>query len=211
MESPFALGMGVMIAMQIFGRISGGHVNPMISITSVLIGQLSVIDALCYIVAQFTGAFAAQIMLLLLLPNLYVYGTPNPRDGDYKFCSPRISAEMSGGKALGLEGVITFLLTMSFCGMWDLRNEKWIDSRPLRLGVIISGLTIAAWPFTGGFLNPARTLAAAAVNNFWEYCHMYLIGQLLGGVLGALTYIIFFIQLEPSQDVTAPPAEEEKA
>ena len=79
-----------------------------------------------------------------MLPNLYVYGTPNPRDGDYKFCSPRISAEMSGGKALGLEGVITFLLTMSFCGMWDLRNEKWIDSRPLRLGVIISGLTIAA-------------------------------------------------------------------
>lgn len=69
-------------------------------------------------------------------------------------------------------------------------------------------LTVLAWPgvyFTGGSLNPARSLGPAVVNHrFPGYFWIYWVGPILGALLASLFYsglrILRWQECNPGQD-----------
>lgn len=57
--NPLAIGAALALIMLVAGKLSGGHVNPAVSIAMVSAGKLNVNDLVPYIVAQILGALTA--------------------------------------------------------------------------------------------------------------------------------------------------------
>ena len=57
--NPLAIGATLALVILIIGGISGGHVNPAVSVAMAAAGQLPVVDLVPYCIAQVLGALVA--------------------------------------------------------------------------------------------------------------------------------------------------------
>ncbi|XP_047098601.1 aquaporin AQPAn.G-like [Schistocerca piceifrons] len=109
-------------------------------------------------------------------------------------CTTTPAAGLSTTQALLVETGATAMLILLCHGSWDARNCHNSDSTPLKFGSYITGISIAAGPFTGASMNPARTLAPALWKGVWE-CHwVYWAGPLGGSVLATVMYMSVFTE-----------------
>lgn len=67
----FALATGLAYAAvtAIFSRVSGGQLNPAITVASVLVSKTKILDGILYVIAQVIGAIAAGFAVVKLLPT----------------------------------------------------------------------------------------------------------------------------------------------
>jgi aquaporin Z len=170
---PLGFGFGLLAAIFTFGHISGGHFNPAVSIAMVIDERLSPMDAAGYIVAQVIGAIAASALILVLWNQAAVAAT--------------ITAPGSGfsdTQALILETVLTaiFLLVI-------LSSTKHAPAlAPLAIPLTLIAMHLAAVPFTGASLNPARSIAPALLGGDLSKLWIYLVAPVVGAVIAALIY-----------------------
>ena len=177
-----ALAHGLTIAVMVSATaaVSGGHLNPAVTVGALLARKIKPADAIGYIVAQCAGGLVASLLLMLSLPAgaaALVQGTP------------ALEGSVSIGGGMAIEAVLTFFLVFVVFG-------TAIDPRAPKVGGLFIGLTVAlgilaGGPFTGAALNPARHLGpallsgdAALVRQVW----LYWVGPLLGGALAAVVY-----------------------
>lgn len=57
---PVAIGIGLVAAIILSGPISGGHLNPVVSLVTYLNGSMNQNELMFYVIAQCAGAFAAK-------------------------------------------------------------------------------------------------------------------------------------------------------
>ncbi|GAA4149185.1 aquaporin family protein [Actinospica acidiphila] len=72
-------------------------------------------------------------------------------------------------------------------------------------GVMAGAYTAA--PLSGGHLNPAVTLGIAVDTGEWDTVHVYVAGQLVGAMLGALLcWLVYYAQFEANaeEDISQP-------
>ncbi|KAK9888628.1 hypothetical protein WA026_000856 [Henosepilachna vigintioctopunctata] len=186
----FTFGLGIMLPVQLFAHISGGHVNPAVSISAVVLGRIPLIHLPLYIVSQIIGAFTGFGLLKLFMPS----------DAPKGVCSPGLGPGISAWQGLGVEVFLTFTLLMACGAVWDSRNAENHDSVSLRLGLVVGVLAMAGVPFTGANMNPARSLAPAVINGDWENWWVYWIGPIGGGLLGATLYRFVFSKEEDLEE-----------
>ena len=62
---PFAFGLGLLAAIFAFGRISGGHFNPAVTVAMILDKRTTVADGAGYVLAQIIGAIGAAALVLV--------------------------------------------------------------------------------------------------------------------------------------------------
>jgi MIP family channel proteins len=163
------------------GSISGGHLNPAVTIGAWVGGRISTAEAGKYWIAQLLGATLAGLLVYFLFgKGVVILGTPG------------LTAKASYLQGIAIEAVATFFLVFVYFG-------TGIDSHTPELGGWAVGLTVTigilvAAPFTGGALNPARAFGPALASgdllfNGWSYFgnHLvYWIGPLLGGAVAGL-------------------------
>jgi aquaporin Z len=170
---PLGFGFGLLAAIFTFGHISGGHFNPAVSVAMVVDRRMSATDAAGYIVAQIIGATGAAGLILVLFNQAAVKATgTHPGNG------------FDDIKALVLETVLTaiFLLVI-------LTATKHASSlAALAIPLTLVGIHLAAIPFTGASVNPARSIAPALIGGDLSDLWVYLVGPILGGIIGALIY-----------------------
>lgn len=65
----FAYGMGLMVTAWAFGRISGAHFNPAITLACLIAGNLRVTKAIMYLICQLLGACLGVVMARGTTPN----------------------------------------------------------------------------------------------------------------------------------------------
>lgn len=197
-----AHGLILAIAVSATMNVSGGHVNPAVTVSMLVTGRIRVGSALQYIIAQLIGALVAGLLVLVIFQDMTVVqpetayivvdkcglGTPS-----YD------AASLSMGKAILIEAALTFLLVFAIFG-------TAVDPRAPKVGGFAIGLTIAAdillgGPLTGAAMNPARTfgpgLVAAVSGNlpvFWSQQLVYWIGPILGAVVAGLSYDKIILQ-----------------
>jgi glycerol uptake facilitator protein len=189
-------GFGVMAAVYAVGAISGAHINPAITVGSLLTGAIDLPTAIVYIAGQLVGAFLGAVV---------VYFTYRPHwavteDPDLKL------AVFSTGPAirnptwnLVTEIVGTFILAL---GVSAIVSNDAGALTPLLIGVLVWGIGLSLGGPTGYAINPARDLGpriAHAVlpipgkrDSDWEYSWIPVVGPLIGGALGALFYKFLF-------------------
>lgn len=88
-----------------------------------------------YIVAQVAGAFMGYGVLILLIPEHLI-----PKG----LCTTVPHPDVTVIQALFIEFICTSILIFFCCAVWDPRNEHCSDSIPIRFGLAIGGLGIAA-------------------------------------------------------------------
>lgn len=62
-----AFGLALVVSIQIAAPLSGGHLNPAVSLAMALTGDLGIIDAIAYIVAQVAGAIVGSTIVYFSL------------------------------------------------------------------------------------------------------------------------------------------------
>nr|CAG4640694.1 EOG090X02IK [Eulimnadia texana] len=175
-----ALTFGIVIAtmVQALGHISGGHINPAISVAMLLAGKMSVLRTLLYIVAQTVGAIAGAGILQGLIPS----------DMQSNIGLTNIHHRLTPAQGFGAEFFATFLLAIVVFGVTDDSRRDIQGSRPLAIGLAVTTAILAIGDFTGGGLNPARSFGPAVVKNFWNNHWVYWVGPMAGAVAAAFIY-----------------------
>jgi aquaporin Z len=170
---PLGFGFGLLAAIFMFGHISGGHFNPAVSVAMVVDRRMPATVAAGYIVAQLIGAIGAAGLVLVLFDQAAVAATTtHPGNG------------FDDVKALVLETVLTagFVLVI-------LTSTKHASSlAALAIPLTLVSIHLAAVPFTGASVNPARSIGPAVVGNDLTGLWIYLVAPILGGIVGALIY-----------------------
>lgn len=183
-----ALAHGLTIAVMVSatGGISGGHLNPAVTLGVFVGGKISFRDTVAYWIAQLAGATAAGLLCVALLGGKAVAnGTPD-------IGIVNVTPVVSTLQAIIIEAVVTFFLVFVVYG-------SAVDARAPKIGGLAIGLTVAigilfAGPLTGGALNPARTFGPALASGHWNNHLVYWIGPMLGGLLTGLVYGRFLIR-----------------
>ena len=180
-----ALAHGTILAVMVSAtmRISG-HFNPAVTIGFLAARRIEPAMAGVYIAAQIVGAILAAYALKMLLPDTLTEAT--------RIGGQSIALETSAGQAIGLEAIATFFLTFVIFG-------TAVDPKAPRIGGLAIGFTLAACifaigPFTGGSLNPARSLGPAVASGVFEGQAVYWIGPVVGALAAALLYDTLFIR-----------------
>jgi MIP family channel proteins len=177
-----ALAHGLTIAVMVSatGGISGGHLNPAVTLGALVGGKIDLGGALRYWVSQLLGAtLAAFVCLGLFNRAIVIAGTP------------QLSSGTSAMAGIVIEAITTFFLVFVVYG-------TAIDPRAPKIGGLAIGLTIAigilfAGPLTGGAINPARVFGPALAVSFWDAHYVYWIGPMLGGAAGGFVYSKFLL------------------
>jgi MIP family channel proteins len=172
-----ALAHGLTIACMVAAtlHISGGQLNPAVSIALLATGKITLREAIAFIIAQLAGATLASAVLLAIFDKAMVFGgTPKPEPG----------TTMAAG--IVIEAILTFFLMFVIMG-------TGVDSRGRTTTALAIGLTVTldilfGGPFTGASMNPARTFGPALIGGQWTGHIIYWIGPISGAVLAALVY-----------------------
>jgi len=171
------------------GRISGGHLNPAVTIGFWVTRRLGTWRSLAYCVAQLLGAFAACYLLLAILPES-VWAPAG-------LGAPELSPDFTRLHGMALEALLTFVLVfVVFATSVDAQSAS------RKLAGIAAGLTVTVgflvgYPFTGAAMNPARALGPAIAAHRWQNHGVYWVGPLLGGVLAGVIYDRLYLRDQP--------------
>ncbi|KAJ3654971.1 hypothetical protein Zmor_014121 [Zophobas morio] len=176
-------GLTVMLIIQTFGHISGAHLNPAVTIATVLYGILKPLMAVIYVLGQFAGATLGYGLLKILVPEKYA------PDG---FCITSLNENVTVIQGLAIEVVITTVLVLICCAVWDKRNEAKADSVPLRFGFAIAAISMSAGPLTGASMNTARSFAPLVFGGSWQDHWIYWVGPNLAAFVGCSIYRFLF-------------------
>jgi aquaporin Z len=162
-----------------WGKQSGAHFNPVVTLTFLRLGRVKLEDALFYILFQFLGGLAG-----LLLAGRILKGAIADPSINYIITTPG-----SGGVwvAFWAELVISFgmMLTVLMVSNSPSRGQY---TGVFAGALIATYITIEA-PLSGMSMNPARTLASAIPAQHWNALWIYFTAPLLGMTLAAESYV----------------------
>ncbi|KMT11871.1 hypothetical protein BVRB_5g104450 [Beta vulgaris subsp. vulgaris] len=172
----FALFVGVAIA----ANVSGGHLNPAVTFGLAIGGNITLLTGLFYWVAQVAGSIVACLLLE------FVTGMGVPAHG--------VASGMNAIEGIVMEIVITFALVYTvYATAADPKKGQIGIVAPIAIGFIVGANILAAGPFSGGSMNPARSFGPAVVSGDLSQSWIYWVGPLIGGGLAGLVYGDIFI------------------
>ncbi|KAK9888363.1 hypothetical protein WA026_000617 [Henosepilachna vigintioctopunctata] len=180
LQKCIAGGLSVTAAIQMFGHISGAHANPAVTLSVYLMNLMSLKKACLYWICQVFGGITGYAVLLYVSPKTAV--------SSQLHCATMPSPDITIAQAFFVEVVITFILVTAINAAFDERCSKQLDSFPLRIGLIVTACALAAGPYTGASMNPARSLGPAIWQKNYTSLHIYILAPLLGGALSGLLY-----------------------
>jgi aquaporin Z len=163
-----------------WGKRSGAHMNPAVTLTFLRLGKTRGWDAVFFIAAQTIGGTVGVLIVAALFGSAFTDAPVN-----YAATMPG-----SGGPWIAfiaellISGALMFvILTLSG------------TARLARFTGYAAGFLVALYitfesPLSGMSMNPARTFASAAPGMHWDNFWIYLCAPLLGMLAGAQLYLI---------------------
>lgn len=228
-----AWGLAVALAVYLSGRLSGGHLNPAVTLSLAARGDLRWSRVAPYWAAQVAGAFVGAVLIY------FDYGEAfrafETREGLTR-------GAMAGGNLVGpgaggagvfatyplFDGVArnffseflgTMVLLLGVRALTDRRNAApggYVE--PLALGALVWAIGLSLGSLTGYAINPARDLGprlASAVlgwgpgvfHSHGGYFWIPIIAPLAGGLAGSVLYDFAIHRHLPPPAQASPPGE----
>lgn len=175
-------GVTVMILVMALSRLSGGHVNPAVTISMWATRQISGIKAAGFVVAQILGA-----MLALVIVTQFIHATPtDPTTGQTLsvFSVADVTGQWRPFFAEALGGLVFGLgVAAAVVGRKNSHEAGFIIGGSLLLGLVVASLGSAS------IVNPAVAVGLSAYHwsNLWSV-FAYAVGPLVGVTAGAWLY-----------------------
>ncbi|CAL9705738.1 unnamed protein product [Knipowitschia caucasica] len=208
LSTNMAFSVGVMSAMYLTKGISGAHLNPAVSLSFCVVGQVRWSRLLPYSLSQILGAYTASAMVYLVYYDaimdfsggvLTVYG-PNETASIF---ATYPSQYLTLSRSFLDQVVGTGMLLLCILSLGEKRNtpapEKLI---PAIVAVIVLGISMSMSANCGAAINPARDLGPRLFTltagwgtevftcyNYWFW--VPIVAPLIGAVIGTLIYLVF--------------------
>ena len=170
-----AFGLVVTIMIYAFGKTSGAHINPAVTIAFAFTDRFERKYLVPYIVAQLIGALLASITLKLLFVEHEYLGTTLPAG--------------SWQQSFILEIILTYFLMLVI--LFVSQNKAVTQFTALAVGAIVGLEALFAGPITGASMNPARSIAPAIVSGNLPHLWLYIAAPIIGAVLASFTWRFF--------------------
>ncbi|KAG4071593.1 hypothetical protein HA402_011747 [Bradysia odoriphaga] len=174
----FAFGLAVFMAVMAIGHVSGGHINPAVTIGMLVTGKISFVRAILYIIVQCCGAIAGTAALKSVIPVEFHDGLGHTD----------LATDVLPAQGLGIEFFLGFVLVFTVFGVCDENKPDARFVAPLAIGLTVTLGHLGAVGFTGASMNPARTFGTAVIRNVWNNHWLYWVGPILGGIGASLLY-----------------------
>lgn len=171
-----AIALSVMVTATM--AISGGHLNPAVTIGLLVTRRIDLVSAGAYIATQLAAAGAAALVVKLLLPatasRAALLGVPV------------IASSVTLGQAIGIELILTFFLMSAVFGTAVSPEAPRVGG--FGIGLVLLFDILVGGPLTGAAMNPARAFGPALVAGHWLGHVVYWVGPILGAVLASLLW-----------------------
>ena len=170
-------GTGSLVTISPIGRLSGAHLNPIVSGAFFLLGKLHRDDLIGYVVSQLLGALAGALLLLAAwgpIARSVQVGATSPGPGVQPWEAVLLEAGM---------GAVEVLVIL---GMTSSRRTARLT--PLALWIVNAVLVWRFAALTGTSLNPARSFGPAVVAPLLGVYWIYVVGPVTGMLIGLLVY-----------------------
>ena len=172
----------------IFGRISGAHFNPAVTIPMFLRKKISYIECCYYLGAQLLGAFLGSILVIIC--NKGEFGSISANgtgefQGFWDYCSCFV-----------IEIILTFGLVFVIFAS-TIKENNFGNLTGFIVGVTLYFLGITGAGVSGGSLNPARSIAPAVIEaiagqyNGIKHLWIYILAPIIGGVCAGYLNLLF--------------------
>jgi glycerol uptake facilitator protein len=200
----WAWGLGVMVGLYIALRISGGHINPAITIAQALYHGFPWRKVMPYSVAQTAGAFAAALVVRWNYTEIIARVDPGhtiKTRGIFATLPGNGTAPVSDLGALRDQIIATALLAFLIFALTDARNSAPLANlAPMVVGLAVVGSVMAFGADAGYAINPARDLGprlAIFLTGYGgafrdQYGDLYfwvpIAGPILGAAIGGAVY-----------------------
>jgi len=162
-----------------WGKQSGAHMNPAVTLTFLRLGKIRPADALFYIVAQFVGGILGVAVVRWIFgaafegpPVSYVATLPG-------VAGPAVAFIAETGISLGM------MLTVLVCS----NNARLARYTGLCAGTLVALYITVEAPLSGMSMNPARSFASALPAGQLSSQWLYFTAPVLGMLLGAQLYL----------------------
>jgi len=164
-----------------WGKQSGAHMNPAVTLTFLRLGKVAREDAFFYVAAQFAGGTLGVCVAIALLGPLF---TEPPVQ--YAATLPGSDAWLALAAEFGISMLMmTTILIVSnsptlapFAGIFG--------------GALVAFFIAFEAPLSGMSMNPARSFASAAPAQMWQHFWIYVVGPLAGMFTASELYLRLF-------------------
>ncbi len=175
---------GALIALSAVGRISGAHINPVVTLAFRLMGKLDLRTTLGYVVAQLMGAVLGCLPLLAWGPmgESVIFGATVPGVG------------YATGTVFMGEVVTTFTMVTLLALFLGYRKI-----RPFTPALFPPLYALMVWleaPISGTSTNPARSFGPSVISGQWQGGWIYWIGPMVGMFLAVLACSLLAKRIE---------------
>ena len=169
----------ISIVMSPWGKQSGAHFNPAVTLTFFRLGKVKPWDALFYVGAQFVGGVlgvgvASALLCDALQDNTVRYATTVP---GVRGIAVAFVAEL----------VISFGLMLTV--LLVSNREGIARFTPYFAGALVATYICVEAPLSGMSMNPARTLASAFHAMYWNALWIYFTAPPLGMLAAAEVFL----------------------
>ncbi|KAG0053471.1 hypothetical protein BGZ83_001015 [Gryganskiella cystojenkinii] len=199
-------GLGLTFGIYVSGGISGGHLNPAVTLAMAIFRRFAWADVLIYWIAQFAGAFAGA--LVVYVANYSAIKAADPAKTVGIFVTGLQTKDVSTTAAFIAEFLGTALLVLVILSTSDKGNTPAGNTQPLIIGLSLAAIGTSFGYLTGFALNPARDLAPRLFTAIFGwgfevftrqgwYFWVPIVAPFLGAIGGAFTYD-FLVYAGPS-------------
>lgn len=190
-------GLSVTFGIYAVGTISGAHINPAVTTSLALAGEISWNIVPGYILAQVLGGiFGATLAWLQYLPH---WGKTEDQGAKLGvFCTAGAIDQPSSNLISEMLGTMILIIGLMMIGA----NEFTEGLNPLVVGGLITLIGMAQGGSTGYAINPARDFGPRLAHfllpikgkgsSKWDYAWIPIVGPIVGGGAGAALYYLVF-------------------
>lgn len=176
------LGMGLTamgITYSPWGKQSGAHINPAVSLAFYRLGKMQYWDMVFYIVFQFIGGLIGVLIVALLLKRAFIYPP----------VQYIVTVPGAAGVIAAFMGEFTIAAMMMGMVLYSTNHPRLAPLTPFFSACLITAFVIFESPLSGFSMNPARTVASALPARTWTAIWLYFVAPIAGMLTSAQLYL----------------------
>src|SRR5467141_940078 len=183
----FAHGLAIMAFAFAYGSVSGGHMNPAVTVGVLAAGAMGVGEAIGYIVSQLIGGVAGALLLRTVLGGAGT-GLGMPALA-HNLALGATSLAITPEAGFMIEAVLAFFLVT--VALSTAVAGRAGSLAPLAIGMTLTFNIIMGGGLTGAPFNPARGLGPMVATGNFNDAWLYLTAPIVGAIVAALLHTGF--------------------
>jgi len=179
-----AHGLAIMAFAFAYGPVSGGHMNPAVTIGVLAAGAMDTITAIGYLLSQLAGGIAGALLLRIVLGGTATgLGTPGLA---HNLALGGMSLTVTPVAGFTIEAVLAFFLVTVVLSTAVAGRAGSLA--PLAIGMTLTFNILMGGALTGAPFNPARALGPMVATGRFTDAWLYLVAPVVGAIVAAAVH-----------------------